>query len=356
VVAALLAVEAAIRVHAFGLAALLHPLRYTDRSLGELGAFVPSDDPELVIAFRPGVDTTFKGARFTTNRHGARGPEVTLDKPPGVRRIAVLGTSIELGQGVSDDDVFSRRLERALDRDEPGRYQVENFGMPAYDVFQQARLYETRVRPLSPDVVLYGVYPPDLAERPSPRRLPGFALPSPFDLRGYGSYTLGYGVLRKVWSKGGAVEDWQARVRQRWSELDDDDRAGAQRRLGQGAAAASQGAQDPPALAPRAPREELEAFVRARRAEGTLVVLLRLRTNLFSRVQAFGMGSAMEALCARAGCAVVDTYRALEGKIGPDDVVGGADAHPNARVHGLYADAVHEQLVPILAKLKRAPP
>lgn len=173
-------------------------------------------------------------------------------------------------------------------------------------------------------------------------------------MRSYGDYTFGYGLLRATASKGGAMEDWQARAGQRWGELDADDRAGAQRQLGQGAEIGAP--PEPPAPAPRSARDELEAFVRARRAEGTRVVLLRLRVPWLTRSHALEMGRKMDALCARAGCDVVDTYGPLEGKMEADDTVSDADAHPSARVHRLYAEVIHEALRPILARLSAPAP
>jgi hypothetical protein len=50
---------------------------------------------------------------------------------------------------------------------------------------------------------------------------------------------------------------------------------------------------------------------------------------------------------------VIDTYRQLAGKIDKTDNVYPGDMHPNARVHGLYAQAIYEQLWPYLAKDKQ---
>ena len=38
-----------------------------------------------------------------------------MEKPPGVRRVAVLGDSIAFGYWVAEDDGFARQLEVLLD-------------------------------------------------------------------------------------------------------------------------------------------------------------------------------------------------------------------------------------------------
>ncbi len=92
------------------------------------------------------------------NEHGMRNPPVTSDKPPGTRRIAVIGDSIAFGMGAANDEHFSRHLEAALASrtnafTEP--VEVLNFGVPGYNIEQIAATLETRAAPLAPDLVLY---------------------------------------------------------------------------------------------------------------------------------------------------------------------------------------------------------
>ena len=48
------------------------------------------------------------------NHLGLRGRETTVEKPPGTRRIVMLGDSFTMGKGVEDDETFSVLVERAL--------------------------------------------------------------------------------------------------------------------------------------------------------------------------------------------------------------------------------------------------
>jgi lysophospholipase L1-like esterase len=77
-------------------------------------------------------------------------------KPKGVRRVMVLGDSFTEGQGVKVADTLVKVLEKRLDEQEPGRWEVRNCGrrgtdFPAlYDAFEALLPYE-------PDLVIYAL-------------------------------------------------------------------------------------------------------------------------------------------------------------------------------------------------------
>jgi len=51
---------------------------------------------------------------YRANSAGFRGPEFQDPRPPHTLRIAILGDSFPFGEGVKDDDVAPRRIERLL--------------------------------------------------------------------------------------------------------------------------------------------------------------------------------------------------------------------------------------------------
>lgn len=92
------------------------------------------------------------------NRFGLRGPDVEVPKPPGVRRVLVLGDSFTYGLGVRNERApFPAVLQRELNRDWPrgrGPYEVLNGGISGSLTGQWVDLLR-RVGPqLEPDVVL----------------------------------------------------------------------------------------------------------------------------------------------------------------------------------------------------------
>jgi hypothetical protein len=117
------------------------------------------DKSFLVYWFKPHL--TWEHDHVTTNGFGMVGPETTLSKPPGVRRIALLGASISAGHMVQADQTFGALLERRLNADQPDgpsqRFEVLNFACIAYVLTQELDLAVERSVPFNPDVYLLDV-------------------------------------------------------------------------------------------------------------------------------------------------------------------------------------------------------
>jgi lysophospholipase L1-like esterase len=73
---------------------------------------------------------------FTTNSQGFRGmKEYSLQKPPGVYRVIVLGDSVALGHGVEDSETFAAVLERELSKSRPT--EVINMGVSGFGTAEE---------------------------------------------------------------------------------------------------------------------------------------------------------------------------------------------------------------------------
>ncbi len=109
-------------------------------------------DPLLGWSNIPGARGVFSRSEFSydlnINSMGLRGPEITLDKPAGIRRIAVLGDSFVWGIGAADEELFTTLLGRSL----PST-QVLNFGVAGYSPIQY-HLLTDKVLALDPDIVV----------------------------------------------------------------------------------------------------------------------------------------------------------------------------------------------------------
>jgi len=104
------------------------------------------------------------------NALGLRGGEVEIPKPPDRFRIVVMGDSLTFGNGVRDDETYSRRLETMLQAAGLRSTEVINAGIPGYDSWQEALLLEEVVLSLDPDLVLLGFYENDVSQRPMTTR------------------------------------------------------------------------------------------------------------------------------------------------------------------------------------------
>ncbi len=110
-----------------------------------------------------GVDTPPKGVppfRVRINSRGLRGPEVALPKPPGGRRIAVLGDSNTFGYGIEEGERFSDLLARMM----PAGTEILNCGVFGYGTDQEAIYLERQLLGLSPDMVVLAVSAGDLTD------------------------------------------------------------------------------------------------------------------------------------------------------------------------------------------------
>jgi hypothetical protein len=129
----------------------------------------PTDDlleRELI----PGWSGKVVGSPLTINELGMRDRKgISKHKPANTCRIALIGSSVVMGYGVTDDQVFGRLLEDRLnDAAPPGgpRYEVLNFGTGMSYAIQRRVLVERKVFAFEPDVVMYFAHQDELVGPP----------------------------------------------------------------------------------------------------------------------------------------------------------------------------------------------
>jgi hypothetical protein len=121
---------------------------------------IPLENDMLLFELKPNLHRTLFGQPFTTNSHGLRDREYTLKKSPGVFRIAVLGSSIDMGWGVSIEATYVNRLEdwlnaQAASRKLKRRFEVINFAVAAYSPMQRLESFRRKASAFKPDMVLF---------------------------------------------------------------------------------------------------------------------------------------------------------------------------------------------------------
>jgi hypothetical protein len=93
------------------------------------------------------------------NHWGLRGPACKKAKAPGVFRIAILGSSREVGHGVADGEHLSGLVEKWLNENDTGgrikKYEVLNFAVEGYGAPQKLLQLERKVVQFQPDLVLF---------------------------------------------------------------------------------------------------------------------------------------------------------------------------------------------------------
>jgi D-alanyl-lipoteichoic acid acyltransferase DltB (MBOAT superfamily) len=124
----------------------------------DTAAYRPTGD-FLIKELRPSITTLFHGAPLHTNRWGMRDKDYEMKPPPGTCRIALLGSSPEMGTGVADGEVWEAiledRLNRENDRKQVAHYEILNFSVGGHSLLERLKLLETKVLAFDPDIVLY---------------------------------------------------------------------------------------------------------------------------------------------------------------------------------------------------------
>jgi hypothetical protein len=117
-------------------------------------------DDVLLFELKPNLHRTLFGQPFTTNSHGQRDREYTVAKPAGVFRVAVLGSSIDMGWGVGTEETYVNLLEdwlntHAARRGLARRFEVINFAVAAYSPMQRLEAFRRKAVAFDPDMVFY---------------------------------------------------------------------------------------------------------------------------------------------------------------------------------------------------------
>jgi lysophospholipase L1-like esterase len=112
-----------------------------------------------VFAFKPHASGVFPGNidmsrtfPYRTNAHGLRDRDRS-PKPPGSRRVLVVGDSYTWGYAVAEDEAFPQVAERLLQEGGHSEIEVINGGIPDYNSRQERQLLEQLMPIYQPDAV-----------------------------------------------------------------------------------------------------------------------------------------------------------------------------------------------------------
>ncbi|HKE00964.1 MAG TPA: SGNH/GDSL hydrolase family protein, partial [Planctomycetota bacterium] len=146
-VAILATVESTLR--ATGFRRPTNPVEFVGANLGA-DKFREWDD---TVFWRMRPHAEIPGCSERLNERGFRGPDRSVAKVAGVKRIVCLGDSCTFGSMVGGTVTFSHVLERWI-VDHGGSVEVVNLGVPGYSALQILRQLRSVALPLTPDVVV----------------------------------------------------------------------------------------------------------------------------------------------------------------------------------------------------------
>ncbi len=111
----------------------------------------------------PGIEGVYKGAYYRANSAGFRGPEYDREPRPGVFRIAAVGDSFVMGEGVLEEEAYPMVLAELLNRDASGTtFEVLNFGISGANIHHVVDRLEELAMSFHPDLVVYGMTSNDI--------------------------------------------------------------------------------------------------------------------------------------------------------------------------------------------------
>jgi hypothetical protein len=295
----------------------------TSASIHSIGAIRHLEDDFLGHDLYPYLRRTVFGKPFTTNRFGMRDGECTRQTPPGTFRIALLGSSIDMGWGVGTGEIYANLLEgwlnaHAARRGLSRRFEVLNFAVAAYSPAQRLESYRRKAVAFRPDLVLYAATMLD--PRLSAIHLGGL-LQGRTDLR--------YDFVRRVVAAAGITAEDLRR---------DADGALVHRDVVK--------AKLKPVLWPMADGSLGELAADCRAAGRPVVCLLIPRVGLADAPDArAGAVAQHRRIAARHGVPVLDLSDTFDDQDAADLEITAWDDHPNARGHRLLFLALARSLV-----------
>lgn len=108
------------------------------------------------------------------NSLGLRGRETTIEKPPGTRRILMLGDSFTMGKGVADNETFpvvvEKFLQSSLNACGGGSLEVLNGGVDSYAPVLSYIQLERDLAKLKPDLIVLNLDNSDLVQETAYRQ------------------------------------------------------------------------------------------------------------------------------------------------------------------------------------------
>jgi len=109
--------------------------------------------------FLPSTAEVFKGALRTINSLGLRDREYPPEPDPATYRIALIGSSHDMGAGVGDGETYENLVEDRLNRELGPRtgkkFEILNFSYGGYSPTQKIAVIEQRIYQFRPHLILY---------------------------------------------------------------------------------------------------------------------------------------------------------------------------------------------------------
>ena len=154
----IVALELSLRFYIFGLDALSYKKMNSHLLLMDSGLVQPAANTDIYYELRPNLDALFRGKRLVSNSRGLPDKEYTLEKPDGVYRIAVAGSSWTMATSVELDETYHSVLEESLNEIyAPQKFEVINFALEHYGLSEIVASIRYKALEYDPDMIIVSI-------------------------------------------------------------------------------------------------------------------------------------------------------------------------------------------------------
>jgi lysophospholipase L1-like esterase len=129
------------------------------------GLIKPSPINDMVYELKPNLNGKFMGVGYSSNSHGMRDKEYTIEKPDNTQRLLAIGDSVLFGWGVEQEHTYLNIIEDTLNQSGglgTKKFEALNFGTPGYNTAMEIALLENKALKFSADLILLHVVNNDL--------------------------------------------------------------------------------------------------------------------------------------------------------------------------------------------------
>lgn len=103
-------------------------------------------------------ETKYSSRKVSINSLGFRDKERNKTKPKGIFRIVILGGSNTYGATVGDEDTYPAIMQKILNGQLPGKFEVWNAGICAYVMSQKVAYAEYIIKEFNPNLLIFQVH------------------------------------------------------------------------------------------------------------------------------------------------------------------------------------------------------
>lgn len=120
---------------------------------------------EISHVHRPNSSARLMGVDISLNSLGNRSRELVTPKPAGEKRVYVAGSSVTMGWGVAEHQVFTYMAEEKLNQSGVNKYNLINAGVGNYGTSSSAKIFYRQFEKTNPDMFVLHYFIADVEPR-----------------------------------------------------------------------------------------------------------------------------------------------------------------------------------------------